>query len=192
MYDVIARAAELHPNALIAVVGYFPAISPQSKDGKLMNAWLEVLDTNGFKKALLNNPIVRPLIFGKLKKRAIERSRIWVEESNKQSSAAVDKLNSTLGKTRAIFIKGPLVDDDAAEAPNTKLLRMGKHGVVDDAMAQSRIADCNEALPKLKAETGIDYPVRLCEAAAVGHPNPAGAKAYAEAIRNALKPLISN
>lgn len=190
MYDVIERAAELHPNALIAVVGYFPAISPQSKDGKLMNAWLEVLDTSGFKKALMNNPIVRPLVFGKLKKRAIERSRIWVEESSKNSSAAVDKLNAKLGRTRAIFIRGPLTDEDAAETPNTKLLRMGKHGVVEDAMAQSRIKDCNEALPKLKAETGIDFPVRLCEAAAVGHPNPAGAKAYAEAIAVSLGPLI--
>jgi len=190
MYDVIERAAQLHPNALIAVVGYFPAISPQSKDAKLMNAWLEVLDTNGFKKALMNNAIVRKLVFGTLKKRSIERSRIWVSESSKQSSAAVDKLNSALGRKRAIFVEGPLTDADAAETPNTKLWRMGKHGVVEDAMAQSRIKDCNDALPKLKAETGIDYPVRLCEAAAVGHPNPAGARAYAEAIKTALSPMI--
>jgi len=189
-YDVIERAAELHPNALIAVVGYFPAISPRSNDSKLMNAWLEVLDTSGFKKALLNNPIMRPLFFNKLKKRAIIRSQIWVEESNKHLSAAVDKLNAKIGRTRAVFIKGPLTDEDAAETPNTKLLRMGKNGVVEDAMAQSRIKDCNEALPKLKAETGIDYPVRLCEAAAVGHPNPEGARAYAEAIKQALSPLV--
>jgi hypothetical protein len=190
MFDLLERAGELHPNALIAVIGYFPAIGPNSSNGKLMNAWLEALSASGFKKALVNNPIVRPLVFNKLKKRAIERSRIWVEESDKGLSAAVDKLNAKYGKTRAVFVRTPLTDDDASETPNTKLFRMGKHGIVDDPMAKSRIKDCNEALPKLKAETGIVFPIRLCEIAAIGHPNPAGAKAYAEALKLAVAPLL--
>ncbi len=190
MYDVIERAAELNPNALIAVVGYFPAIGPNSSNSKLLNAWLEALGTSGFKKSLMNNPIVRPLFFNKLKKRAIERSRIWFDESNKNLSAAVDKLNAKYGKTRAVFVRSPLTEDVAAETPNTKLFRMGKKGVVEDPMAQSRIKDCNDALPKLKAETGIEFPIRLCEIAAIGHPNPIGAKAYAEKIRSVLAPLL--
>jgi hypothetical protein len=190
MYDVLARAAELHPNALMAVVGYFPGIGPNSSDKRLLNAWLEALDTSGFKKSLMNNPLVRPLFFPKLKKRAIERSRIWVEESNKHFASAVDKLNKTLGSERALFIRAPLTEDDATEAPNTKVFRMGKGGVVSDPMARIRIRDCNDALPKLKAETGIDYPVRLCEIAAIGHPDPAGARAYAEAIKTALAPRM--
>ncbi len=191
MYDVIESAAELHPKALIAVVGYFPAIGPNSSGKKLLNAWLEALGASGFRKAMLNNPIVRPLFFNKLKKRAIERSHIWVEESDKSLKSAVDKLNSKYGTTRAVFIRSPLTLDDGAETPNTKLFRMGKNGVVNDPLAKSRIKDCNEALPKLKAETGIEFPIRLCEIAAIGHPNPEGARAYAESIKTALAPLIS-
>lgn len=190
MYAVLERAASLNPNSIIAVVGYFPGISPSSSDSRLFNAWLELLNASGFKKALMNNPIVRTLFFKKLKKRAIERSRIWLEESDKNLAAAVDKLNSNLGKQRAVFVKSPLTEENAAETPNTKLFRMGKDGVVADPMSASRIKDCNEALPKLKAETGIDYPVRLCELAAIGHPNPDGARAYTEAIKSSLGPLI--
>lgn len=190
MYDVIERAAELHPQALIAVLGYYPAIGPKSSSSKLLNAWLEALDTNGFKKAMLNNPIVRPLFFNKLKQRAAERSRIWVEESDKSLKFAVDKLNSKHGTTRAVFVRSPLTLDDATETPSTKLFRMGKNGVVDDPLAKSRIKDCNEALPKLKAETGIEFPIRLCEIAAIGHPNHAGARAYAKSIKTALAPLL--
>lgn len=187
MYEVLSRAAELHPNALLTVVGYFPGIGPKSSDKRLLNAWLEALDTSGLKKFFMNNALVRPFFFTKLKKRGIERSRIWVEESNKDLAAAVDKLNSTLGKTRAVFIRAPLTEDDATEAPDTKVFRMGKNGIVADPMARIRIRDCNDALPKLKAETGIDYPVRLCEIAAIGHPDPAGARAYAEAIKLVLR-----
>ncbi len=190
MYDLLERAAEMHPNALIAVIGYFPAISPDSSGPKLLNAWLEARNYSGFKKVMVNNPIMRPFLFNKLRKRAIERSRLWVEESDKNLTAAVDKLNAKHGKTRAIFIRTPLTEKDAAETPNTKLFRMGKKGVVEDPMAQSRIKDCNEALPKLKAETGIEFPLRLCEIAAIGHPNPEGAKAYADAIKDAILPLL--
>ena len=186
MYDVIDRAAELHPRALIAVAGYFPAIGPKSSNKKLLNAWLEALSTSKFKKAMLNNPIIRPLFFNKLKKRAMERSNIWVEGSDQALQAAVDRLNAKYSERRAVFIKTPLTLENATEAPNTKVFRMGKNGVVNDPMAQSRIKDCNEALPKLKADTGIDFPIRLCEIAAIGHPDPAGARAYFEAIKNAL------
>lgn len=191
MFDVIEHASALHSNALIAVVGYFPAISPISSNRKLLNAWLEALDASSFKKGLVNNPIVRPLFFNNLKKRAIERSRIWFNESNRNLSAAVDKFNSKLGKTRAVFIRSPLTEDVAAETPNTKLFRMGKKGVVVDPMARPRIKDCNDTLPVLKRDTGIDYPIRLCEIAAVGHPDVSGARAYAEAIKIALKPALN-
>ena len=190
MYDVIERAAELNPKALIAVVGYFPAIGSKSSSKRLLNAWLEALGASGFRKAMLNNPIIRPLFFNKLKKRAMERSHIWLEESDKNLRSAVDKLNTKYGTTRAVFIKSPLTLDDATETPNTKLFRMGKNGVVADPMAKSRIKDCNDALPKLKTETGIDFPIRLCEIAAIGHPDAAGARAYAETLKTTLTPHL--
>jgi hypothetical protein len=46
------------------------------------------------------------------------------------------------------------------------------------------------ALPDLKKTTGVDYPVRFCEIAAVGHPNIEGSRAYAESIKMTLGPVL--
>lgn len=190
MYDVLDLAATKHPEAKLAVIGYFPAISSSSTKSKILNAWLEALGFPRGLKAFVNNPLVRPIAFNGLAKRGIERSRIWLEESNRNLEAAVNAINEKHRSKRAAFVRTPLKDENAAEAPNTKLFRMGKNGIVADAVAHERIKDCREALPKLKNSTGIDYPVRLCEVAAVGHPDPAGARAYAEAIKSAVGPLI--
>ena len=190
MFDVLELAANKNPKAAMAVIGYFPAITPYSANGKMLNAWLETLSFPRTLKAFVNNPVVRPMIFNKLKKRGIERSRIWLEESDKNLKAAVEAINEKFHSRRAVFVQTPLKEENAAEAPNTLLFRMGKGGVVADSVAHERIRQCREALPELKRSTGIDYPVRLCEVAAIGHPNPAGAKAYAEAIKSAISPII--
>ncbi len=190
MFDVLQLAADRNPNALLVVIGYFPVITPYSQNGKMLNAWLEALSFPRMTKFFVNNPIVRPMVFNKLKKRGIDRSRIWLEESNRNFQAAVTAINEKYNSKRAILVRTPLTEENGAEAPKTMLLRMGKNGVVEDAVAQQRIKDCRETLPKLKSSTGIDYPVRLCEIAAVGHPNPAGARAYAESIKSLIGPII--
>lgn len=191
MYDLLEHALAIHPNALIAVIGYFPAITDSSNSGKLLNAWLE---TRGYPRAfkfLINNPLSRRLLFEKLKKRAIVRSRIWFEESTRNMQIAVDRINEKYGRKRAVFVQSPLTDEHAAEAPNTMLFRMGKNGVVADYKAVERIRACRATLPELERTTGIEYPLRLCEVAAVGHPSAAGARAYAAAIRSTLAPLLT-
>ena len=191
MFDVIDLGATNNPDALIAVIGYFPMISPSTPSSKLLNHWLESMDVPDIFKPLLNNPLMRPLFFKRLKNKGIIRSRIWYTESNKYLAEAVDKLNAKYGKTRAVFIKSPITEVTSLETPETLLFRMNKNGSVEDPLFLSRSADCNEALPRLKKETGIDYPVRLCEIAAVGHPNAAGSRAYAEVIKTALAPYFA-
>ncbi len=191
MYDVLEHAIAKHPNAKLVVIGYFNSITEYSSGSKLLNAWLEALSFPRAFKFVANNPIARPLFFNRLRKGAIRRSRIWKEESDLQLANAVERINAKHGRGRAIFIPSPLTDENAAEAPQTKLFTMGKGGVVKDAKARERIRDCREALPKLKKETAIDYPVRLCEVAAIAHPNPAGSKAYADAIASKLRNWIS-
>lgn len=190
MFDVLELAANNNPNALLAVIGYFPVITPYSQNGKMLNAWLEALSFPRAMKVFVNNPVVRPMVFNKLKKRAIERSRIWLEESNKNFESAVNALNEKHRSKRAVFVRTPLTEENGAEAPKTMLFRMGRNGVVEDAVARQRIKECREALPELKKTTGIDYPLRLCEIAAIGHPNPDGSRAYAEAIKSAIRPII--
>jgi lysophospholipase L1-like esterase len=190
LYDVLALAAEKNPEAKIVVVGYFPVITEYSESGKLLNAWLEALSFPRFLKFVPNNPLVRPLFFNKLRRRAIERSRLWFENSSASMAEAVAKINRKLGAERAFFVRSPLTEEHATEAPNTRLFRMGKGGYVKDAKARERTRDCREALPKLKRESGIDYPVRLCEIAAIGHPDPTGSRMYADAIIERLAGVI--
>lgn len=187
MFDVLDHAVAKHPNAKLVVIGYFHTITEHSSSSKLLNAWLEALSFPRVLKFVANNPIVRPIFFNKLRKGAIRRSKLWLEESDRNLSEAVNRINAKHGSGRAIFVQSPLTEEHAAEAPKTKLFTMGKDGIVKDAKARERVRDCRVALPKLKKETTIDYPVRLCEVAAIGHPNPAGSQAYADAITAKLK-----
>ena len=190
LVDVLDHAAEIHPNALIAVVGYFPMLSPKTSGSQLMNVLLEKNGFPRFAKPVANNAIVRLFFFDKLRKKGIVRSRIWIDESNKNQQAAVDRLNAKFAQPRAIFIESPITEDTCFETPNTLLFRMGKNGAIDDPLYRERVAVCHEAIPGLKAATHIDYSMRLCEIATAGHPNVAGSRAYADVIKAKLAPLV--
>jgi len=190
VFDVLEHAATLHPNAIIVIVGYFPMVSPKSSKSRMFNDWLESMSFPRPLKPLANNGVVRPLFFNRLGKKAITRSRIWFDESNKNLQAAVDKLNAKYDRPRAIFVKSPITEDTCIETPNSLLFKMGKNGVVEDPLYRTRSAECESALPELKRSTGIDYPVRSCKIAGLGHPNPAGARAYAEAIKATIAPIL--
>jgi lysophospholipase L1-like esterase len=190
MLDVLELAAGRNPKAKLAVIGYFPVITTSSINDKMLNAWLEALSFPRAFKVFVNNPVVRPMFFNKLKVRGIERSRIWLAESNRNLLEAVETLNARLKTKRAVFVPSPLGDENAVESPKSMLFRMGKNGVVSDPAARRRIKACRKSLPDLKRSTNVEYPVRLCEIAAIGHPNAAGARAYSEAIKAAIAPLL--
>jgi hypothetical protein len=192
MLDVLNLAARMHPRASIVVIGYFPMISPQSDDVRLFNSWLEARDTNRIFKWMMNNPLMRKAYFKKVGDKAIRRSRLWFEISNAELRSAVDDFNKLFNRPRAVFVQSPLTEENAVEAPNTMLFRMLKNGVPEDPLFRERKVDCEQALPELKRTTGLDYPVRYCEVAGVGHPNPTGARKYADAIILALRPILQN
>jgi lysophospholipase L1-like esterase len=191
MSDILGHAAAHNPNATIAVVGYFPMLSPKTPASKLLNSWLESMSFPRVLKPLANNALMRPLFFNRLRKKGIARSRIWFDHSNKHMAAAVDKLNTKFGETRAVFIKSPVTEDTCFETPNSLLFKMGKKGRVEDPLYSTRTAECRKTLREIKKTARIEYSERLCEIAAVGHPNPAGARAYAEAVKASLATLFS-
>ena len=191
MLDVLEHAAELHPGTAIAVIGYFPMISPKSNDVRLFNSWLEARGTTQMLKWVMNNPLMRKLYFQKVGDKAVARSRLWVDESTKDLQSAVDDFNRKHERSRAVFVKSPLTEEHSVEAPNTLLFKMGKNGIPEDPLFSARKADCDAALPELRRATGLVYPVRFCEVAGVGHPNPAGARVYANAVISALPAVLS-
>jgi hypothetical protein len=190
MLDVLNHAVRLHPRALIVVIGYFPMISPRSDDVRLFNGWLEARGTNRLFKWMMNNPLMRNVYFKKVGDKATRRSRLWIDISNAALQSAIDDFNKQFDRSRAVFVKSPLTEENAVEAPNTMLFRMLKHGVPEDPLFLERKADCDQALAELKRTTGLDYPIRFCEVAGVGHPNPTGARRYADAIVAALPAVL--
>jgi len=191
MLGVLEHAAELHPGTAIAVIGYFPMISPKSNDIRLFNSWLEARGTTRMLKWVMNNPLMRKLYFQKVGDKAVARSRLWVDESTKNLQSAVDDFNRKHERSRAVFVKSPLTEEHSVEAPNTLLFKMGKNGIPEDPLFSARNADCDAALPELRRTTGLVYPVRFCEVAGVGHPNPAGARVYANVVISALPSVLS-
>ena len=188
MYEILQHSGKLFPNAVIAVISYFPILSPKTPSGKLFNATLESYNFPGLLKPVANNVVTRQF-FKVIRKKSVRRSRIWYAESTLRMQEAVAKFNSE-GGTRAVFVKTPITEDTCFETPNTLLFRMGKKGRVEDFLYDERKAQCERALPELKRSTGVDYPVRFCEIASVGHPNIEGSKAYAESIKTALGPMF--
>ncbi len=188
---LLEHISAYNPDARIVVVGYYPILSEHSSRSKVFNGWLETLNVPGWLQGAVNNPVLRPLIFGRLFKKAIKRSRVWVAESDRNLLAAVANHNSKVGREQAIFIKAPLTEEHVAEAKNTMLFRMRKDGTVEDPLYSERKADCKIAFDELERTTGIKYSPKRCSYAAVGHPNQAGARLYADAIATRLRSVFS-
>lgn len=187
---LLAHTAEHNPGAKIAVVGYYPIISPRSSRSAVFNGWLETLNVPNWLQGLANNLVMRPLLFGRLFKKALIRSRIWASDSDRQLKTAVAGHNTKVGREQAIFIPSNLTEEHAVEAPNTLLFRMRKNGTVEDPLFSKRKADCGAAFHDLKRVTGIENSPKRCTVAAIGHPNPAGSRLYFESIKASIKPHL--
>lgn len=190
MSEVLHHANGVFPNALIAVVGYFPLISSKAFSGKLFNAILEIYNFPRHLKPVANNLFTKQF-FKVFQKKSAKRSKIWLEESNRCFREAVNSINAKSDKPRAVFIESPITEENCFGTKNSLVFGMGKKGRTEDFFYDERSAQCREEVPKLNALTGLDYPVHLCEISGLAHPNIEGSKAYAEAIKMNLKPFFT-
>jgi hypothetical protein len=190
MIDLLKFAIAKNPDATVVVLGYFPMISNKTSSSRLLDSWLESMSFPRFFKPFVNNPLVRAIYFNKLRNRAIKRSKIWIAESDKNLKLAVEAINSEFRAGRAVFVPSPVTDETTLETPNSYLFKMGKKGRSEDPLYDERAGQCRAGLKELKTSTGIEFPIRYCEIAGVGHPNPSGAKAYAQAIAKVLSPVL--
>lgn len=190
--DLLSKVGAANPNAIIVVLGYFPIISKWSRVSRVFNGWLESRQTAGFLKPIFNNVVTRNLFFPRIRKKVIRRSQIWLEESDRHLRAAVATHNTKVGSPKAIFVASPLTIENAVEAPNTKLFRMKMNGDIEDPLFAERTADCAAVLNDLNSKAKLKYRPSRCAMAAVGHPDPNGAAAYADAVKAALRPIVES
>lgn len=188
MSKFLEQSAQIFPNALFVVVGYFPIMADNSKSSEILNAYLEASSFPALFKPLINNLLGQQLFKG-MKKKALARSRIWFDNSNLELEKSVNRLNEKFGKKRAVFVKTNLTENEATHTPNTLLFKMVKKGKINDFVYKERESECKETLNNLKKEIGYKESLRQCEIAAIGHPNIEGSKRYAESIINKLKEI---
>jgi hypothetical protein len=191
MSELLAHSAETFPNALIAVVGYYPMISKKSSTRKVFDAIMELYDFPRITKPILNNPLTKPIL-KMIRKRVIKRSKFWAENSNIELQKSVERLNLKLGKRQAIFIKSPITEENCFGTKNSLLWGMAKKGRSEDEIYEERTATCRRELTELTKNKEVNYSMRFCELAGIGHPNIEGSKAYAEAIKDELEKIWQN
>ncbi len=189
MFCFLEYSANVFPNALFAVIGYFPILSQKSDTSKLFNSFLRAYAIPSPIKPLANNILIRQL-FKLIKNKALRRSRLWFEDSNRELNKAVNRLNEKFGKQRAVFIKSPLTEANAFETEETQLFKLEKKGQVNDEFYDERLIECRKTLSELKKIIGLKQSVRQCEIAAIGHITSAGSKAYAEAVKTTLTKIL--
>ncbi len=189
MSDVLGRAAELFPNAITAVIGYYPMISPKTSAHELFNFVLEAYGLPRSLKPVANNVLTRQF-FKVIRKKSLKRSRIWIKGSEAKIRGAIDELNKRIGSTRAVYVTAPIDESNTYGTGNGLLFKMLKKGRIDDHFYAERKEQCGPVLNDLKDKTGLKYPVRFCDMAAVGHPSPEGSKAFTESIKSALAPYL--
>lgn len=189
LYELLRFAVESFPNARVAVLGYYPMVSKRSSTHAVFNAVLEMFSFPRFSKPFLNNFLTSPIL-KMMRQKVINRSRFWAENSALEQRKAIARINSDFGAEKAIFVPSPITDASCVGTKNSLLWGMAKKGRTNDPYYDRRRAACRTELAPLIKNKEIDYSVRFCELAGVGHPNVEGAKAYAASIKQTLEPIL--
>ncbi len=122
-----------------------------------------------------------------LRKKMAKRSRIWVAESNREMREAIGKVNARFDKPKVLFVESPITEENCFGTKSSLLWETDKDNLPADERYAERKIMCPKVFTELKYQHYGKLSTRMCELAAIGHPNVEGAKAFAEAIKNSLK-----
>ncbi|MCO6511672.1 MAG: twin-arginine translocation signal domain-containing protein [Aridibacter famidurans] len=188
MNRFLGEAGEAFPNAVIAVIGYYPMISPKSSTGMIYNSVLELYEIPGPLKPVMNN-IFTKQFFKLLHKQMTKRSRIWAEGSDRELKNAVAAHNERAGKEQAVFVTAPIDESTCFATKRSLLWKMAKKGRSEDDLYDHRKQVCSESIDSVQ-DIDLEFKKRFCELAGLGHPNREGSLAYAESIKTTLRPML--
>ncbi|WP_051250834.1 SGNH/GDSL hydrolase family protein [Paenibacillus harenae] len=176
MYKLLDKVTNDYPNAKVIVTGYYAPISRKS-DLAAVEALLVALGilVGGAGGGAAGG------VFGLAEFEAIcSRCEKLERDSKLYLQQAINRKNSELNATPRIFFADPnFGPDHAALTVDPYLFGVNLDLSPQDFIAGERLVSCTEA-----GCTGLD--MEKCKRASMGHPNPKGAQAYA----NAILPLL--
>ena len=167
------------PSAKIAVIGYFPILSGQSRfpsdDHFRMLLELHGIATSSVAlKATLAPKDMIPSVVGNC-------LTFW-KMSNAKLQAAVDGANAMQNTDTCVFVRLPFTEENAMWAPNSLLWELSPLLGPEDEVASSRSAVCEKIYGDV-----VHIPQWIqCVRASTGHPNVDGAAKIANALETIL------
>ena len=189
MFGLLEHSTKTFPNAVIVVVGYFPIISTKTDINKMARYLFKPVKFPHPLQWTFTNPLSRQFL-KILRKKMAKRSRIWVSESNREMQEAIARINARFDKPKALFVESPVKEENAYGTKNSMLWETDDDNLPADELYGERKTMCPQVFAELKYQHYGKMSVRMCELAAIGHLNVEGSKAYAEAIKNILKPIF--
>jgi lysophospholipase L1-like esterase len=176
LHILLDRVQQHFPNAIPVVTGYYNFFSEQSQR-PIVQAALKAL---GLDQHVLQ--VVKTLILDSLLTESLIKRFITFHETAHACIRRVlaERRNGVNGQVHHAYFADPAFEDDhAIGAPQSLLYGVDTDLTLEepDAMVQARTMACEQAAPLLNPAERIACPV-----ASVGHPNPAGAERYAQAI----------
>ncbi|WP_105970019.1 family 1 glycosylhydrolase [Streptomyces geranii] len=168
---LLTAVAERFPNAQIVATAYYPMLSDASDTGGL-SAFLVAV---GLTVAGLPGGVLAPWMIPQV----LTNCRALNELSRLAIAAAVDDVNDALPMPRVLFADAGFTERNAALAPEPWVYAINTDLTPQDPM----VAAERGPLCEMSADR---TDVFVCRRASIGHPNPAGARAYADAIMRAL------
>lgn len=191
IYGLLEQATGSFPNAKIAVIGYFPIISTSSDMKKVARYFFKTIKFPHPLQFTLTNGLSRQFLKVMRKKMAM-RSRFWVAESNREMRLAIERINANFDEPRVIFVESPITEQTCFGTRNSLLWDKDDDNLPADERYVERKKICPEVFAELKNHHYGKMSVRMCELAAIGHPNVAGARAFAEAVKTSLRPFLES
>jgi hypothetical protein len=190
MLDLLRRTGAAFPNAKIALLGYFPLVSPKTSTGQFFNAHLEVFKSPRPLKPLVNNLFTKQF-FKLIYQKSAKRSRIWVEESNRCFREAAASFNSGQDTPRAVFIESPIGEENCFGIKSLWFSGWVKKAAPQTLHTTNGRWNAGKRRRFLEKAPGLKYTVHFCEISGLAHPNIEGSRAYAEAIKIAIGPYVA-
>ncbi len=187
MLRLLEHTTDTFPNALVVVIGYFPIISTKSDVNKISRYLFKAVKFPHQLHFLLTNGMSKQLLMKIIRKKIALRSRMWVKESNREIREAIGKMNAKFDKPKVIFVESPITEDNCYGTKNSMLWETDKDNLPEDQRYGERKEMCPKVFAELKHHHYGKMSVRMCELAAIAHPNVQGSKAFAEAVKNSLE-----
>ena len=178
MTQLLRQAEELLPNATIVVTGYYPIVSLESDPfGIQQLAALQGIQPNTVAEEIVDELTVNADVFSSTANNAIAAAVQTVGEE-----AETDRLlfaDPGFRPRNAIFASDAWLWGMTAENNLIEFINLGLEVFPEDPIAELRMTVC-------ATRYGTDD-LLLCTYGSVGHPNAAGAAAYAQSVVTELR-----